>query len=271
MKPPELTQSRFPFYYAKKNQSGSYSMPVSLPRRLSSLFRNALLVGFGLSIAACNTERKPRDTYIRIDPETIGAPTMWTDWLHRQNTQLADTTNKNTIRYKKWAARFNTMAALPLHVKADLVHREVNRTMTYATDNDTYGKMEYYATPIESMGSLLVQGDCEDYAIAKYDLLLRASVDENRILLLMVALKDNQNVINHAVLAVDTSANMTRKNCLILDNNETHVRTLGDSFVVPFYTASPYRGVQKTRVENGPAVKRKFYKNIDPYMIRTGK
>jgi predicted transglutaminase-like cysteine proteinase len=78
--------------------------------------------------------------------------------------------------------------------------REVNRFANYApyvTDQVNYGVPDYWATPAQF---LVKDGDCEDYAIAKYYSLLTLgfSGDEMRL----VVLNDLNLRVAHAVLVV---------------------------------------------------------------------
>lgn len=81
--------------------------------------------------------------------------------------------------------------------------REVNRMMNhhrYILDRINWGVEDYWATVFEFLRK---NGDCEDYAIAKY-VTLRAlgwPVDKLRI----VILRDTKLDLNHAVLAAYTS------------------------------------------------------------------
>jgi len=78
--------------------------------------------------------------------------------------------------------------------------REVNREMNakpYITDPVNWNLPDYWATPFQFLRK---DGDCEDYAIAKYMALrkLGVAVDDMRI----VVLQDMNLGIAHAILAV---------------------------------------------------------------------
>ena len=51
-------------------------------------------------------------------------------------------------------------------VKLRQVNDFFNRRIRFGDDNDIWGKPDYWATPLETLGR--AQGDCEDFAIAKY-------------------------------------------------------------------------------------------------------
>lgn len=67
----------------------------------------------------------------------------------------------------------------------------INRFVSYSTDARHWRKDDYWATPIESLGS--GYGDCEDYAIAKYFTLRAMGVADEKLRLMYVrALKVNE-------------------------------------------------------------------------------
>ncbi len=91
---------------------------------------------------------------------------------------------------------------------------DVNRFFNqfqYRTDIDLWGQEDYWATPKEFIGML--QGDCEDFVIAKYFSLRNLGVPDNQLYLSYVkALKPN---VAHMVLSYfETPASIP----LILDN-----------------------------------------------------
>ena len=69
----------------------------------------------------------------------------------------------------------------------DRIHRAnqfINRNVDYSTDGRHWRKEDYWATPIESLGS--GYGDCEDYAIAKYFTLRAMGVADEKLRLMYV-------------------------------------------------------------------------------------
>jgi predicted transglutaminase-like cysteine proteinase len=57
-------------------------------------------------------------------------------------------------------------ASQPDTAKLRLVNDFFNRLTYFGEDIDIWGKQDYWATPLETLGR--AQGDCEDFAIAKY-------------------------------------------------------------------------------------------------------
>jgi predicted transglutaminase-like cysteine proteinase len=87
----------------------------------------------------------------------------------------------------------------------------------YMTDQQHWGAEDYWATPVESLGSL--GADCEDYAVAKYLTLKELGVPIDRLRITYVrALRLNEA---HMVLAYYPSANADP---LILDNLNPVIR-----------------------------------------------
>lgn len=89
-----------------------------------------------------------------------------------------------------------------LGVSAELItyiNFKVNQ-IEYSLDQDTYGLMEYFATPREMLDRGM--GDCEDYAIMKMHLLLMAGFPPSDMFLLAGLYNDGVNLGGHAVLGI---------------------------------------------------------------------
>lgn len=81
----------------------------------------------------------------------------------------------------------------------------------YYTDKEHWGQSDYWATPVEMLGTN--GGDCEDYVIAKYFSLRALGVPDSKMRMMFVtALRQNQA---HMVLAYYPEPNAIP---LILDN-----------------------------------------------------
>jgi predicted transglutaminase-like cysteine proteinase len=76
-----------------------------------------------------------------------------------------------------------------------------NRRILFRDDMETWGQLDYWASPLETM--VKGQGDCEDYAIAKYFSLLAAGMEPMRLRLVYVRanLGADQPSVAHMVLA----------------------------------------------------------------------
>lgn len=84
------------------------------------------------------------------------------------------------------------------------INKQVNAQVTYKTDLEQYGTLENWCLPD-------VFGDCEDYAILKYHLLIDAGWPSDKLGLCICYMPDGQG---HCVLWVDTD-----RGSFILDNN----------------------------------------------------
>jgi predicted transglutaminase-like cysteine proteinase len=59
-----------------------------------------------------------------------------------------------------------------------------NRRIVFTPDSEAWGQMDYWASPLETLGK--GRGDCEDYVIAKYFSLLAAGVPAAKLRLVYV-------------------------------------------------------------------------------------
>jgi predicted transglutaminase-like cysteine proteinase len=94
------------------------------------------------------------------------------------------------------------------------VNQFFNRYIEFATDEQAWGQVDYWASPLESLHKR--RGDCEDYAIAKYFSLLAVGMPVARLRLVYVrAQLDDGPAQAHMVLAYYPGAG---GETLILDN-----------------------------------------------------
>ena len=99
-----------------------------------------------------------------------------------------------------------------------------NRRVIFRDDIDVWGQIDYWATPLEMLGR--GEGDCEDYAIAKYFSLVAAGVNPSRMRLVYVkaTLAGVSGAVQqaHMVLAYYGASGSTDP--LILDNLISEIR-----------------------------------------------
>jgi predicted transglutaminase-like cysteine proteinase len=103
------------------------------------------------------------------------------------------------------------------------VNQFFNRRLLFREDVDTWGQIDYWASPLEFLER--GQGDCEDYAIGKYFSLVASGVPAARLRLVYVkAIFGGQASVQqaHMVLAYYPSAGAEP---LILDNLIGDIRT----------------------------------------------
>jgi predicted transglutaminase-like cysteine proteinase len=85
--------------------------------------------------------------------------------------------------------------------KLAFVNSGINQLIAYRKDSATYGRLDYWASPEETLRRRA--GDCEDFAILKMAALLQAGVPASSMSL--VVLQDTKRRVFHAVLSVSTS------------------------------------------------------------------
>lgn len=90
----------------------------------------------------------------------------------------------------------------PLVRRIAAVNTAVNRLLVYRSDQEAYGKLDYWALPAEILAA--GKGDCEDYAILKMAALRRAGIPAGSMAL--VVLRDASRNAYHAILAVATTS-----------------------------------------------------------------
>lgn len=85
--------------------------------------------------------------------------------------------------------------------KIEAVNRWVNRNIAFGDDRDIYGRTDYWAPAAETFRRGI--GDCEDFAIAKMELLSALGVSRDKMRL--VVARDLVRNADHAVLVVTLS------------------------------------------------------------------
>jgi predicted transglutaminase-like cysteine proteinase len=94
-----------------------------------------------------------------------------------------------------------------------------NRRVLFREDKEAWGVIDYWASPLEMLAK--GEGDCEDYAIAKYFSLLAAGVPSVKMRLVYVRAQMAGGIQAHMVLAYYPQPNAEP---LILDNLVTDIR-----------------------------------------------
>lgn len=83
-----------------------------------------------------------------------------------------------------WQNMLEEMQDVKETTKLLTVNDFFNQRVRFRPDDQIWGKSDYWATPIETMG--LLQGDCEDFSIAKYISLLKLNVPVSKLRLIYV-------------------------------------------------------------------------------------
>lgn len=124
-----------------------------------------------------------------------------------ETVQLVDT----------WHDAILDMASRPEQEKLASANAFFNRHIRWVEDPEIWDKQDYWATPLETMG--VGMGDCEDFAIAKYTMLVLAGVDVNKLRITYVKARiggpDSETYAAHMVLAYYPTPGAVP---LILDN-----------------------------------------------------
>ncbi|AZG37573.1 transglutaminase-like cysteine peptidase [Shewanella psychromarinicola] len=81
--------------------------------------------------------------------------------------------------FSDWRDTINKGTTLGDYERLHLANQFANRRIRFVSDSDHWHKSDYWATPLESLGTK--GGDCEDFAIFKYFTLKAMGVDENKM------------------------------------------------------------------------------------------
>ncbi|NCO73489.1 MAG: transglutaminase [Shewanella vesiculosa] len=118
--------------------------------------------------------------------------------------------------FSDWRDTISEGSTLSDMDRLHLANQFANRRIRFVSDNDHWQKSDYWATPLESLGSK--GGDCEDFAIFKYFTLKAMGVDESKMRLMYVrALLINEP---HMVLIYFENPKAMP---LVLDNLKTQI------------------------------------------------
>ena len=120
------------------------------------------------------------------------------------------------VRLSTWQQLLQNGTELNEPAKLEAVNHLINGSIAYVSDQQAWGQNDYWATPEETLK--LGQGDCEDFAIAKYFGLIKLGVAVERLRLTYVKALGRNSA--HMVLAYYPSPNAQP---LILDNLNSQV------------------------------------------------
>lgn len=194
---------------------------------MNGTMRKLILAAVLFAVAPVQAAAAPQGVFGTSETrhETIGAFRKWTDMLGRTTSgqpvraaagppdgRLANIGACNPrspagCARPTWDGLMESLRGLDRREQIETVNRELNR-IPYVLDQDNWGVSDYWATVEEF---LKYDGDCEDYAIAKYMALKEAGVPPADMRI--VVLQDLNLGIPHAVLAVRHA-----EEWLILDN-----------------------------------------------------
>ncbi|HVA14146.1 MAG TPA: transglutaminase-like cysteine peptidase [Stellaceae bacterium] len=153
----------------------------------------------------------------------------WTDMLRRWSEQIGAARHCIAITGAvegcvpaEWSALTAQLRPLGRRAMLDRLNRAINRHR-YVAATDNWGRADYWETPFEFMSR---DGQCEDYAIAKFMILRALGFDDDDLRILVV--RDVARQIDHAVLVV------------YLDGTAWLLDSIDDT-VAPLASATRYR------------------------------
>lgn len=129
------------------------------------------------------------------------------DWdfslISRRAEALYGPLGEGRHRIDAWQRLLSTEKQISEREKLEVVNQFFNHQIRYEEDIDNWHEIDYWATPIESLGK--GAGNCKDYAIAKYFSLRHLGVPNEKLLITYVkALRLNRA---HMVLTYYPSPN----------------------------------------------------------------
>lgn len=128
----------------------------------------------------------------------------------------------------------------------------VNRRIEYREDMEVWGQVDYWASPLESLEK--GQGDCEDFAIAKYFGLTALGVPHRKLRLVYVRAAMGGPPVPHMVLAYYPTPDADP---LVLDSLVPDVRPASQRTdltpVFSFNAEGIWEGVSLSTVRGNPA------------------
>ena len=135
----------------------------------------------------------------------------WTGMYARFETEIHDPKYSGAL--KEWREGLRAFEHLPVPEMAQRVNDMMNAHPYTHDDMHMWGVSDYWETPLEF---LTRNGDCKDYAIAKYVSLRMLGIPEDRLRVAIV--QDLNKNIPHAVVLLYTGVDI-----LVLDNQNPQV------------------------------------------------
>jgi predicted transglutaminase-like cysteine proteinase len=121
-------------------------------------------------------------------------------------------------RMRPWVAWAEGLRGLSASERINAINTRVNQRIRYMTDMEAQGVVDYWQEPLETV--TLLHGDCEDYAILKYYLLLHAGFTREQLALVIGRIVSTGEL--HAVLVAESE-----RGWRLLDSRINQVIDLG--------------------------------------------
>jgi len=130
------------------------------------------------------------------------------------NTRAFDS-NKVLRPWIEWA---QGLRAQPPSERLNAINNRVNQRIRYRTDQQIHGKIDHWQAPVETVSRSV--GDCEDYAILKFFLALKAGLSFNDLTIVVGRVVSTGEA--HAVFVA-----RTERGWRMYDNRTGYVSDLG--------------------------------------------
>lgn len=187
-------------------QSGLTPPPVALPAPLSAQPASYALPRPTPSVALVGRQQPPSPGVLNGRPDVFGTVALRVDHTPLDSRWRAVESSPVTGT----AARFaRAQRVRDVVGRLEAINWYVNKRIRYVDDQQQYRRADVWSTADESLNRR--KGDCEDYAIAKLQMLRRAGLADRDLYL--VILKDLVRRADHAVLVARANGHM-----YVLDN-----------------------------------------------------
>ncbi len=160
-----------------------------------------------------------------------------------------------------------TMAALAGKddaARIQAVNDFYNQRLAYMEDIDNWGQLDYWASPLESLGK--GAGDCEDYAIGKYFTLTTLGMPHSKLRMVYVRASiagAPNGFVAHMVLAYYPTPDAEP---LVLDNLQPGIHPAGErpdlTPVFSFNAEGLWQGVGSIRASGDPLVRLSKWREV---------
>jgi predicted transglutaminase-like cysteine proteinase len=172
---------------------------------LNSLVIACLIVGYGMLVAAPSLAKLPLiktpfsaiEGALSVRAIALKSTSPFRKWRTALARTQAASARSSFLGQNQWQAIISRIGALPAKKRLGAVNDAFNR-ITYRKDKDTWGQTDYWTSPQELLSR--GQGDCEDYALAKYFTLRALGYAADQLLILTY--RDLKINAGHTVLMV---------------------------------------------------------------------
>lgn len=131
--------------------------------------------------------------------------------LEKVRQRYGEEAYQNVMRLNELYAQLSGTSEM---TKIGMINDFVNQHVMFVDDINIWGKEDYWATPLETLGK--GAGDCEDFSIAKYTLLKKLGVLQDKLRMTYVRARMSSGALRaHMVVAYYATPN---SDPLILDN-----------------------------------------------------